>query len=148
MISLHVIAEDLSPSHLLAAIKHWVAKFEQEILHTDDGPPKIGVYEFEHDGQATKVHWMPTYPTMRADLTDSDVEAVKAQGPGVSLGLHITPPSAYVPGAPLTGAALARDQLLGQILGEPGPAETAQQTAEQSGSTPADVAVAVAPDLA
>lgn len=61
MISLHVIAEDLSPKHLLAAVLHWASKFEQEIMNLDGGPKPTGVYEFEHDGKPTEVHWNRAY---------------------------------------------------------------------------------------
>jgi hypothetical protein len=56
---LTVVAENLSPAHLLVAVKHWVAKFEQEIMNTDTGPADRGAYEFEHEGAPVAVHWNP-----------------------------------------------------------------------------------------
>jgi hypothetical protein len=76
---LTVIAKDLSPEHLLAAIKHWAAKFEQEILNKDRGPSASGRYEFEHDGKPTEVHWHPNYHSDHRETDPAEMEKYRRE---------------------------------------------------------------------
>jgi hypothetical protein len=114
------VERDLSPTHLLAAVKHWLAKFEQEILNVDDGPARHGTYAFDHDGAQTSVSWGP-------------IEAMEDYEP--------TP----APSAPEVIDPVAVDPITPQPGGVAG---TANEAAAQPESTPADVAAAVAPEAA
>lgn len=139
---LTVIANELSPEHLLAAIKHWAAKFEQEILHKDMGPSDRGVYEFEHDGKPTEVHWNPAATVNHMQPSDpaGAVETPPANSDPV--------PSAYANEEPLKGGAM--DPEAGAAINEAiaGAAARLDAFGQTATETAADVAASVAPDLA
>lgn len=164
---LTVIAKDLSPEHLLAAIKHWVAKFEQEIMHKDMGPSDRGSYEFEHDGVPTEVHWNPAStvnhmqpvgaPPAGTPLTDEELEKVRQSGPNVGnplldgpapdAGGAVAPTEPAPP--PEAAAAFALAASMDPEKPTPAePTEAAEHAAAQPDSTAADAHAAVAPDAA
>lgn len=83
ILTVNALEQDIH--HVIAAVKHWLSKIEQEVFNSDEGPAEDGVYEFDHDGKPTTVTWSASAQAVAPlpeaeDVADVDADELqKAQ---------------------------------------------------------------------